>query len=58
MVFMFDLYLLVSFMSISDHKSISELKVNLSLLRSNMPLNATENGGTYPHALNFGTRWK
>jgi hypothetical protein len=58
MVFMFDLYLLVSFISISDPKSISELKVNLSLLRSNMLLNATEKGGTYPCTLNFGTRWK
>jgi len=60
MVFMLDCTFLshkVSFMSISDPKFISQLKVNLSLLRSNMPLNATENGGTYTHILNFGSRW-
>jgi len=38
-----------SFMSVSDPKFISQLKVNLSLLRSNMPLNATENGSAYIH---------
>jgi hypothetical protein len=32
----------VSFMSISEPKSISKLRVNLSLLRSNMPLAVTE----------------
>ena len=48
----------VSFMSISDPKSVSELKVDLSLLRSNMPLNVAANGGIYSHTLNFGTRWK
>jgi hypothetical protein len=59
MVFTFDLYVLVkvSFMSISYPKSTSKLKVNLPLVRSNMPLNVPEKEGTYTHTLNFGTRW-